>query len=190
MKTIIFPLIVFCIISLTLPSCKQIWLSQSTVIKGKTDYKLRDSISKYQKKLTKQEAEEILSTNLKQTIIGTVEPEITNDLQVNDGYIILFNDSISQYWSEKIVYKREHFSNMTVEDFNIKKHVTRISFDDIESVRIIKGKRADRYDFITRHNYPNGYFGNIFPYEKINEDNPSDIAIIASMLLLFKNLKE
>ncbi len=190
MKHKLFPLIVFCILSLTMPSCKQIWLSQSTVIKGKADNKLKDSIKAYQKDLTRQEAEEILSKNLKQTIIGTIDPEITNDLQVNDGYIILFNDSISQYWSEKIVYKREHFSNMTVEDFNIKKHVTRIAYDDIESVKIIKGKRADRYDFTSRRNYPNAYFGNIFSYEKINEENPSDIAVIASMLLLFKNLKE
>ncbi|MBP7507923.1 MAG: hypothetical protein KA807_08885 [Prolixibacteraceae bacterium] len=186
----IFPLIVFCILSLTLPSCKQILLSQSTVIKGKADLKLLDSVKAFQNKLTKQEAEEFLSKNLKQTIIGSVDPEVINDLQVNDGYIILFNDSISQYWSEKIIYKREHFSNMTVEDFRIQKHVTRISYADVESIKIIKGKRADRYDLITRHNYPNGYFGNIFTYEKLNEDNPSDIALIASMLMLFKNLKE
>jgi hypothetical protein len=190
MKTLIFPLIFFCIISLTLPSCKQIWLSQSTVTRGKTDNKLQDSIRAYQKLLTKQEAEEILSKNLKQTIIGTIDPEITNDLQVNDGFIILFNDSISQYWSEKIVYQRDHFSNMTVEDFYIKKHVTRIAYNDIQSIRITKGKRSDRYDFIARYNYPNGYYGNIFSYEKINNENPSDIEVIASMLFLFKNIRE
>ncbi len=190
MKIKLFIILLAVIIFIFTSGCISLKLSNKSILSGNVTKELFDSIVKTQNKLSVQKAEDILSRSLTITFIGSTEDEIIQDIKVNNGYIILFDDSISRYWSEKIVDTREHFANMTVEDFHVINHVTRIPYNEVEHIRMFKGKRSDRFDFITKRNYRDGYFGNIYSYEKLNNDSIDNVAVISSLLFLFKNLKD